>query len=74
MAAHEALGRQFLERHMADHHALSDREINDPMQEGDALNASHADLHAYAGTDYHTRDEVAHTHSPEEIKFGSWRG
>jgi hypothetical protein len=63
MAAHEALGRQFLDRHLIEHHGWHQNWINDyneldepsnpHFQEGGqnsrgALNAGHQEEHDYA--------------------------
>lgn len=76
MAAADHLGRQFLERHLVDHHAwkhdwLGDYDDGAPDATGNELSEMHAWEHESdtkeTSDDWHPN--VPHSHSPERIHF-----
>jgi hypothetical protein len=79
MAAHEALGRQFLDRHLVDHHGWQENWLRDYDDDSGkaAINEAHEYEHGGSPTGHPVDDPldtpggfpVIHSHSSERIHF-----
>lgn len=72
MAAHEHLGRQFLDRHLVEHHGWQENWLRDYDDDpsGEAINEEHSSEHKLMSVGVNDLDTpIPHTHSPERIHF-----
>lgn len=72
MSASEHLGRQFLNRHLVEHHGWQEEDLDNRSEE--SSNFQHDWAHKYGDPDMPDPHEpralyVPHSHSPEKIEF-----